>query len=203
VARTTTTSATTGLVTDASSVLWSFTQGEQLEFNVTISFISDLTDYIFEAVIIEADNTSAYKLRPTTVQANGKKLRLATRLHDTWEPQRAYAAGELIRFGTSIYERVVSGVSFSVPDTDTTNWVLNTKRSVSEVFLRFPSTLSTNWTEKPTVNKNIYGFFELRITEPVLVFPRTWKPVKGMIEIAFSPTALVNDNTAEGAYDNT
>jgi hypothetical protein len=202
VARTTTT-ATTSLVTDTSSVLWSITQGEQLEFNVTISFITDLEGYIFEAVVIEADNTSSYKLRPLTVQTNGKKLRLETRLHDTWSPNRLYAAGELIRNGSVVYERLVSGVSLTAPNVDTTNWAINTKRSASEVFIRFPESLSQNWIEKPTVSKNVYGFFELRVTEPVLVFPRTWKPIRGMIEIAFSPTVLVNDNTAEGSYDNT
>lgn len=199
----TTTTATTSLVTDTSSVLWSITQGEQLEFNVTISFISDLENYIFEAVVVEADNTSSYKTRPTTIQTNGKKLRLDTRLHDTWDPYSVYAVGQLIRHGTVIYERIVAGTSLTPPDMDTTNWAVNTKRSASEVFIRFPSYLSDNWTEKPTVSKNIYGFFELRVTEPVLVFPRTWKPIRGMIEIAFSPTVLVNDNTPEGEYDNT
>ncbi len=203
-ARSTTTAATTtALVTDTSSVLWSITQGEQLEFNVTISFISDLQDYLFEAVIVEADNTTPYKVRPTTLQTNGKKFRLKTRLHDVWDPTKPYVATELIRFGKVIYERLISGTSIGLPNVDTVNWAVNTKRSVSEVFLKFPSALSLNWTEKPTVDKNVYGFFELSVTEPTSVFPRTWKPIRGMIEIAFSPTVLVNDNTVEGFYDNT
>jgi hypothetical protein len=204
VARTTTTAATTtSLVTDTSSVLWSITQGEQLEFNVTIGFISDLQDYRFEAVIVEADNTTAYKVRPTTLQPNGKKFRLKTRLHNVWDPTMPYAATELVRFGRVVYERLVSGTTIGLPNVDTVNWAVNTKRSVSEVFLKFPSTLSLDWTAKPTVDKNVYGFFELSVTEPISLFSRTWKPIRGMIEIAFSPTVLVNDNTAEGFYDNT
>jgi hypothetical protein len=199
----TTSTVTTTTVQDVGSVLWSFTQGEQLEFNVTISFISNLTDYVFEAVVIEADNTSSYKIRPTQVQPLGKKLRLATRLHDEWDPLVLYITGQLVRLGAEIYERLTVGTSATYPNEDTVNWKLRADRSASELFIRFPESLSANWTVQPTVNKKVYGFFELRVTEPVLVFPRTWKPIRGMVEIAFSPTVLVNDNTAEGAYDNT
>jgi hypothetical protein len=194
---------TTTTVQDVGSVLWSFTQGEQLEFNVTISFIANLTDYIFEAVIVEADNTTPYKTRPTQIQPQGKKLRLATRLHDEWDPPVLYITGQLVRLGTEVYERLTIGTSLAYPNEDLINWKLRADRSAAELFIRFPEALSANWTVQPTVNKKVYGFFELRVTEPVLVFPRTWKPIRGMVEIAFSPTVLVDDNTAEGDYDNT
>jgi hypothetical protein len=65
-----------------------------------------------------------------------------------------------------------------------------------------PVTLTTNGTGDlytdipyavtPTANTPVYGFFELRVTEPSGgVYTRTWKPVRGMVEILFSPTDLV------------
>jgi hypothetical protein len=48
------------------------------------------------------------------------------------------------------------------------------------------------WSVQPTTQSSIYGFFELRVTEPVGgTYQRTWKPMRGLIEFSFSPTNLI------------
>ncbi len=65
---------------------------------------------------------------------------------------------------------------------------------MSRVYLQFPKNLAANWTVAPSVNYPVYGFFEMRVTEPVdSVFRRTWKPIRGMVEILFSPTYSIDD----------
>jgi hypothetical protein len=68
-------------------------------------------------------------------------------------------------------------------------WELTTANTL---FVQFPAALSTDWSQQPTVDTPVYGYFELRVTEPgIHSFPQTWKPVRGAVEISFSPTQLV------------
>ena len=57
--------------------------------------------------------------------------------------------------------------------------------------IRFPETLGSNWSVLPQVDVPTYGFFELSVKEPSGTFPQIWKPLKGVVEIAYSPTYLV------------
>ena len=45
-------SKTIDLQSDNGSVIWSLVQGEQLEFQVSLEFLSDMKDYVIEAVVI-------------------------------------------------------------------------------------------------------------------------------------------------------
>ena len=52
--------------------------------------------------------------------------------------------------------------------------------------------LGNDYQVQPSVAGSTYGFFELRVTEPANpIFARTWKPIRGMVEIQFSPTDIV------------
>jgi len=59
------------------------------------------------------------------------------------------------------------------------------------IFIRFNKELISDWTVKPTPGVPVYGFFELRVTEPAGDFPKTWKPIRGLIQFGFSPTEAV------------
>jgi hypothetical protein len=60
------------------------------------------------------------------------------------------------------------------------------------VYIQFPDDLAGGWAVQPGVNFNTYGFFELRVTEPLdAILTHTWKPVRGMVEMLFSPTEAV------------
>jgi hypothetical protein len=48
------------------------------------------------------------------------------------------------------------------------------------------------WVVQPSLVATIHGFFELRVTEPAGgVYQRTWKPMRGLVEFLYSPTAVV------------
>jgi hypothetical protein len=189
------------LITDAGAILWSMVYGEQLEFPITLNFIVDASvkptstaNYNYEAVVIEAKNVAGQTDKPTLIQPSGVTTRLFVRLPvllGAWDPSQAYNKEEVVLYSGAYY-KLLSGVartSAITPDKDT-NWgatVLN------KIYVQFPSTLGSTWTTKPLADSASYGFFELRVTEPVdPVFTRTFKPVRGMVELLFSPT---NDTT--------
>ena len=183
---------TTDLVTDTGSVLWSFIKGEQLEFPITLNFLDNATSgYTYEAVVIEADNVNNKGL-PTAALTNGVRTTIATRVptdRGTWDPVQAYNTEDIVLY-SGVYYRLYDGfirVSALTPALDTV-WVI---AQLNKIYIRFPNTLGATWAIQPTVSKSSYGFFELRVTENSATFPRTWKPVRGLVEIQFSPTALV------------
>lgn len=57
--------------------------------------------------------------------------------------------------------------------------------------VRFPETLGGDWAVLPQVDVPTYGFFELSVKEPPSAFPQVWKPLKGVVEVSYSPTYLV------------
>src|SRR3990167_128352 len=188
------------LQADAGAVLWSFIKGEQLEFPITLSFIEDATvqpsnNYAYEAVIVEAQNTVGQTTKPTTIQPAGVQTTLTVRrttLIGTWSAVVAYNKEEIVLYN-GIYYKLLKGagrVDATVPSADPL-WEVTT---LNKVYLQFPSNIASTWTVQPAVNVPVYGFFELRITEPTdPIFQRTWKPVRGMVEILFSPTDVVVD----------
>jgi hypothetical protein len=188
---------TIDIVTDSGSVLWSFVTGEQLEFPVNLNFVEDVTaGYTYEAVVLEADNTPNQTIRPIASKPNGVVNNLIIRVpvyRGNWDAAQAYNREEVVLYNSKYY-RLVSGVaqtSSIAPSNASSNWV---ETSLSRVYLQFPKTLASTWTQKATVSTPVYGFFELRVTEPQdSVYVRTWKPVRGMVEILFSPTYSADD----------
>ncbi len=61
----------------------------------------------------------------------------------------------------------------------------------NKIYIQFPQTLGSTWAVQPLPDSRTYGFFELRITEPTSSFPKTWKPVRGLVALSYSPTDIV------------
>ncbi len=189
------------LINDEGAVLWSFVKGEQLEFPISLNFVEDATlkpsnNYTYEAVVIEADNVSGQDTKPTTVKAGGINTTLFIRIptyEGTWSNGTLYIKEEVVAYSGKYYRLLASsntGKETISPDQNN-QWI---ETQLNIVYLQFPSTLGSTWAVQPVVNSPVYGFFELRVTEPTdPVFTRTFKPVRGMVEILFSPTAAVTD----------
>jgi hypothetical protein len=184
------------LITDGGDVLWSFVRGEQLEFPVTLNFVENVMGgYTYEAVVVEANNAVEQTSVPTAVKPSGVTTTLTVRVptnRGNWDSAQAYNKEEVVYYGGKYY-KLLSGVAVTNSTTPnlSTNWVETT---LSKVYLQFPKTLGSTWSQTPTVSTSVYGFFELRVTEPQdNIFRRTWKPVRGMVEILFSPTYSADD----------
>jgi hypothetical protein len=184
------------LITDGGDVLWSFVRGEQLEFPVTLNFVENvMAGYTYEAVVVEANNVAEQTSTPTTVRPNGVTNILTVRVpvnRGNWDSAQAYNKEEVVYYGAKYY-KLLSGVALTNSTTPnlSTNWI---ETNLSKVYLQFPKTLGATWSQIPTVSTPVYGFFELRVTEPQdNIFRRTWKPIRGMVEILFSPTYSADD----------
>jgi hypothetical protein len=184
------------LISDGGDVLWSFVRGEQLEFPITLNFVENVTaGYTYEAVVVEADNIVDQTTAPVTVKNGGITNILIVRVptnRGNWDSAQAYNKEEVVYYGGKYYKLLagVARTNITTPDLDTA-WQETT---LSKVYLQFPKTLGSTWDQVPTVTTPVYGFFELRVTEPQdNIFRRTWKPVRGMVEILFSPTYSADD----------
>jgi len=192
------------LITDSGSVLWSFVKGEQLEFPVILNFIEDASvkvsnNYAYEAVVIEADNVAEQTSTPSSIKTNGVQTRLFVRLPvylGTWQAGVAYNKEDVVLYN-DVYYKLTTGagrINATTPLLDTT-W---TTTVLNKIYLQYPKTLASTWAVQPTVDSPVYGFFELRVTEPTdSIFTRTFKPVRGLVEILFSPTEDVVDQPAQ------
>ena len=185
------------LISDSGSVLWSFVQGEQLEFPVTLSFIQTaMSGLQFEAVVIEAGNTVNQQQPPSIVQTGGVQTTLTIRIptyRGVWDPLQAYNTDEIVVYEGNYYAKkreLNEAVISSVPPDFSDNWITTT---LGRVFIQSPKELGTTWAVQPKVSYNTYGFFELRVTETTGAFRRTWKTIRGMVELLFSPTSAVPD----------
>lgn len=199
-ARSRLTNTTQDLIADGGAVLWSFVKGEQLEFPITLNFVEDASvkptnNYIYEAVVVEASNISAQSDRPTTVKTNGIQTRLFVRLPiylGNWQAAVAYNKEDVVLYSGKYYKLLQGSgrINSTLPNADS-YWKETT---LNTIYLQFPSTLATTWTVQPIADSAVYGFFELRVTEPTdPIFTRTFKPVRGMVEILFSPTDVTSD----------
>jgi hypothetical protein len=190
-ARSKLTATTTDIITDGGSVLWSIVRGEQLEFPVTLTFIDDVTKpgYIWEAIVVEGLNVAGQRSPPTAVHPAAVATQLVVRIPvviGKYTATTAYTRENVVTWEGKAY-RLFAGVASypGVPGVDPL-WIETT---LNIIYLQFPASLAAGWELQPTVADSIYGFFELRVTEPVQnIFSRTWKPVRGMVEILFSPT---------------
>lgn len=199
-ARTRLTNITQDLITDSGSVLWSLVKGEQLEFPITLNFIEDASvkannNYVYEAVVVEAANVAGQEEKPVAVRTGGVQTTLFVRLPifvGAWQSTETYNKEEVVSYDNKYY-KLVSGagrVSAITPDADPL-WITT---SLNKVYVQYPSSLASTWSVQPLVDSPVYGFFELRVTEPTdQIFTRTFKPVRGMVEILFSPTDATPD----------
>lgn len=195
-ARSSLTTIVDDLIEDTGSVLWSLVKGEQLEFPITLNFIEGLpTAYIFEAVIVEALNVAGQTDKPTLIKPSGVQTVLTVRKptnRGTWDSAQAYNKEEVVLYN-GLYYKLLGGAArtnVTVPSSDST-WIVTVP---NKVYVQFLNTLASTWAVAPIVDCPSYGFFELRVTEPNdAIFSRTWKPVRGMVEILFSPTDIVAD----------
>jgi hypothetical protein len=202
-ARSRLTNTSQDLISDGGAVIWSFVKGEQLEFPITLNFVEDASvkannNYQYEAVVVEAANVLAQTDRPTTVKTGGVQTTLFVRLPiylGEWQSAQAYNKEEVVRYSNKYYKLTQgSGRTSSVLPTLDPYWE---ETVLNKIYIQFPSTLASNWSVQAFADNAVYGFFELRVTEPIdPVFTRTFKPVRGMIEILFSPTSEVTDAAA-------
>lgn len=194
-ARTNITSTTIDLQEDNGNVLWSFIQGEQLEFPIILDFLLDTDGYTFEAVIVEALNVINQGGAPDFIKPGGIQTILVVRVpvaRGAWNGAVAYNREDYVPYNNLFY-KLKSGagrISAVAPSSDPV-WELYVP---NKVYVQFPSNISIlpEWTIQPTAAFNVYGFFELRVTEPTGgIYQKTWKPMRGAVELLFSPTELV------------
>jgi hypothetical protein len=190
---------TNEMQTDSGSVLWSFVQGEQLEFPVTLSFIENVSlGYVYEAVVVEGENEVDATTPPTYAKGGGIQTRLVVRVplyRGEWSSVVTYHLGDVVTHNglTYLLPYALSHQSSTTPALDAT-WAEHTN---NVVYIRFPSSLSVSppWEVQPSPPGKVYGFFELRVTENTgQAFTQTWKPMRGLVEIQYSPTEAVLDS---------
>jgi hypothetical protein len=192
-ARTRITAATNDLIDDSGSILLSLVLGEQIEYPIILEFVDDVNDgYIFEAAVVEGLNDGVGS-KPTTIQPAGIQEALTVRTctnRGVWSAIAAYNIEEYVEYNTLHYKLSEGSarVNATPPDSDPL-WELFNPQTL---YVQLPDTLGGNYNVSPAVDAPIYGFLELRVTEPgTAIFQHTWKPVRGLIEILFSPTSLV------------
>ena len=185
------------LISDSGAILWSIIKGEQLEFPVVVEFLSDTTQagYEFEAVVVEALNVSAQEEPPVVKKPGGIQNTLTVRIPNftgDWEAVTAYNMEDVVAYDDSYY-KLLTGAAY-VNTTNPKEDPFWEEVTLNTIYVQFPSTLANDWEIAPIVDSPVYGFFELRITEPANpIYVKTWKPVRGMVEILFSPTDIVPD----------
>ena len=199
-ARSRLTNTTQDLVTDGGAVLWSLVKGEQLEFPVILNFVEDASvkptnNYVYEAVVVEANNLIGQTTRPTAVKISGVKTTLFVRLPvylGQWDAAEAYNKEEVVLYSGKYYKRIggIAVIDATTPNTSEA-WQ---ETQLNKIYVQFPANLASAWEVQAAVDSPVYGFFELRVTEPSdVVFTRTFKPVRGMVEVLFSPTDVTDD----------
>lgn len=198
-ARSLITEVTDDLQSDSGAVLFSFVQGEQLEFPITLSFINNVgLAYEYEAVIIEGLNNGSGEM-PSATRPGGIQTVLSVYRppwKSTWVAATTYYGDDVVIYNGAYYISLATAVGYVsavTPNLDLSHW---TPYTPNKIYVQFPSTLTSNWlgTVVTSPSANLYGFFELRVTEPVGPrYRRTWKPVRGLVEFLYSPTALVAD----------
>lgn len=188
------TNTTNDLQADDGAVLWSFIQGERLEFPITCDFLTNAGDgYTYEAVVIEGDNAESLGEKPTSMATGAIETTLTVRVpveRGAWKGSGTYQREEVVHYDNIYYKlgNYIDYVSATPPDFDAA-WV---EYNPNQIYIQFDEALSLDWATQPGINLPIYGFFELSVEEPPGgVFQRRWKPMRGMVEILFSPTQKV------------
>ena len=182
------------IIQDEGSVLLSFVKGEQLEFPIPMEFFLDATGYTFEAVVIEADNVASQTTAPSVVKANGVQTVLNVRLpviKGAWLQGTVYYQEDIVYSENKWWRLRPNELTSNTEPSLDTRWA---ETFLNIIYVQFPATLASTWAQPPVIGSPVYGFFEIRVTEPNnAIFVRTWKPIRGMVEILFSPTDVVTD----------
>jgi hypothetical protein len=207
------------LISDGGAILWSFVQGEQLEFPLTLGFVENIliTDaiiadptkgYTLEAKVLEANNVANQLVKPTAIKTGGIVTPITVRVPyyaGVWSAGTLYLREDVVLYSGAYYKCLVAGNNSvnGTPGTTGSGWQATTP---NKVYIQYPNELANDWTTLSflSVTTAIYGFFELRVTEPSSAgsyslspaFVRTWKPVRGMVEILYSPTLSSDDLSA-------
>jgi hypothetical protein len=188
---------TIDLQSDSGSVLLSLVIGEQLEFPVTLAFIENTSlPYEYEAVLMESLNVLGQTEPPVVSRPGGVNTQLTVWTppwRASWSASNSYNMDDLVLYNGKYYllKSYAGYVSTTAPDLDNTHWL---EYVPNKVYIRFPKTLTAGWDvgASATTESDIYGLFELRVTEPSGGrYPRTWKPMRGMVAFSYSPTELV------------
>jgi hypothetical protein len=178
-------------ISDNGAVLWSLVLGEQLEYPIDIDFIDDAEDYTITAYVIEAINVVDQEEKPEKYKTGGIVTSLVVRVpvnQGTWDAATAYNADEIVQYEGKWYVMLVGvAVVDATPPSESDNWE---KTTPNRVWIQLPKELASDWEIQPDANYNTYGFFELLVREPSGLFPKRWKPTRGMIEVCFSPIEI-------------
>jgi hypothetical protein len=178
-------------ISDSGAVLWSMVLGEQLEYPVDVTFIDDAEDYNYVAYVIEAENVADQEEKPTDYKSGGVVTSLTVRVpvnQGTWDAATAYNAEDIVEYLGKWY--VLTEGSAYISSTIPTEDDLWEKTVPNRVWVRIPETFATDWEIAPGPNYHTYGFFELLVREPSGLFPKKWKPTRGMVEVHFSPIKI-------------
>ena len=168
------------------------TQAEQREIEVILDFLPDVAGYTFEAALVEADNDGTETV-PTIAKPNGAQEALTVRQQYTsqgvWAAGTAYSTADYVEYEDLYYARISgTDVIDATPPSESADWEAITPNTI---YIQFADDLSIDWAVQPTPTCPIYGFLELSVTEPASDFVRTWKPVRALLQINYSPTLVV------------
>jgi hypothetical protein len=156
-----------------------------------------LNSYTYEAAVIEALNTVEQSSGPTAIKPSGVVTLLTIRVpvnRGSWVSGTTYNVEDVVYYTGKYYKQnngFQGQTSTTVPSSDAARW---TETAANRVYVQFPKALGSTYAQQATVTSPVYGFFELRVTENAsIVYPRTWKPVRGLVEILYSPTYSADD----------
>jgi hypothetical protein len=177
------------LVTDSGSVLWSIVRGEQLMLPAHLKFIYDVFEgFEFTAVLMEGDNIEGQRSTPARIRPGGVRTTLSVELPTItgeWDGFVTYSAGESVYYNEAFYTLSIGQHRINnVPPPEDPFWILD---KPNKVLIQFPENLVDDWAVTPSPSSPVYGFFELSVKETGDSFPRIWKPVRGIVEVLYSP----------------
>lgn len=181
------------LQNDSGAVLFSIVEGEQLEYLITLNFLTDLTGYELEMVVMEGNNNGLGSI-PSVPRTGGVNTTLVLALpvdRAAWSAINSYTQNDMVSYNGSYYRKLYGSsiVSATTPNLDA-SW----EAYVNNKFvIQFPETLTDTWATKALPDNSVYGFIDLRIKEPTPAagLRKTYKPLQGLVEILFSPTHRV------------
>lgn len=177
------------LIKDGGAVLFSFIDGEQIEYPIDLNFLHSPSGHTIVVSVVEARNIPLQTEKPISAEPGGVRTDLSLRIpkfRGAFSPITAYSVGDMVSYNGLCYIRALSPLMVDPLTPDLNPYWVESPRS--RIYIQFPSTLCDNWKVRPQVGYAVYGFIEVSVTENEGQFPRTWKPVRGMVELLFSPT---------------
>lgn len=147
------------LTVDNGSILMSVVAGEQLKFDVTLLWLTNLTGYVISAKLVEAVSDST---TPTEVKPGGFSTVL--------NKGNGYISG--VDDGDNIFS------------------------------ITIPYSLATSLTTPPTPDNSTFMFIDVEVgesgtgdtnsgvTSSVSPTKQIWKPLRGLLEVLYSPTGV-------------